>query len=58
MPLKQQSELQKLENEFARLSEEDAKTPGKYALELNALGEEIALLKQENLASNNNANPS
>lgn len=56
--MNQQSELQKLENEFARLSEEDAKTPGKYALELNALGEEIALLKQENLASNSNANPS
>jgi hypothetical protein len=52
------SELQKLEEEFARLSEEDSKTPGKHALELNALGEEIALANKELSASNSNASPS
>lgn len=54
--MKTKSELERLEEEFARLSQEDAKTPGIHALKLNALGEEIALLKREN--STANANPS
>ena len=43
--MKTKSELERLE-EFARLAEEDAKTPGIHALKLNALGEEIALLRK------------
>jgi hypothetical protein len=50
------SELQTLEKEFERLSKEDLKTPGIHALKLNALGEEIALLRKE--SSTANANPS
>lgn len=41
------SELQELEKEFERLSDADLKEPGKYALQLNALGEEISLLRKE-----------
>jgi hypothetical protein len=45
--LNKPSELQELEKEFERLSDADLKEPGKYALQLNALGEGISLLRKE-----------
>ncbi len=47
------SELHKLEEEFECLSDADSKEPGKYALRLNALGEEISLLRTEFLGFQN-----
>jgi hypothetical protein len=41
------TELEQLEKKFAELEAKDAAEPGKHALELNALGEEIALLRRE-----------
>jgi hypothetical protein len=41
------SKLQALESQYKILLTEDKQTPGKHALRLNALGEEIAVLRSQ-----------